>query len=68
MTIYIIHWLAKEIESQGSFVSSMIELATTNKAKAEKYYNTHHHDGQVTNVDNHMCEIRRQLVQIEVED
>lgn len=62
--IYVVHWLAKEVN--GHYVSSMIEYADEDKVKVEEYFKRHQHQEQVMNIDGHMCDIRRQIVPVEL--
>lgn len=65
MEVYFILWLAKEVN--GDYVSSTVEFATTDKTKAEQYCVKHQLQEQVMNVQNHMCEVRRTIIPVELD-
>ena len=60
--IYVVHWLARELG--GEYTSAMIEYVTADRAKAEQYFTEHAVKDQVMNIDSHMCEIRRMIVPV----
>ena len=64
-TVYLILWLAKEVN--GDFVSSMVEYVTSDRTKAERFFTLHQKQEQVMNIDGHMCDIRRTIIPAELE-
>lgn len=66
MKIYVVHQLAKEIN--GDFVSSMIEYASKDRLKAEEYANKHQLSEPVMNIESHLCNVVRMLVEVELEE
>lgn len=63
--VYVVHWLAKEIN--GDFVSSMIEFASLDRTKAEAYFLDKQPKEQLMNIESHMCEIKRHIVPINLD-